>query len=149
MSTAFKILGMLLLFSSCAGYGFFRAYALQRRHKRLEDMCKGMEELYSRILHSSGEIDRLMRKSFGDTGENLLLQEQNAGVLNAEDMKLLVEFLSHLGSADTQSECARIRLYKGLFEAQRDSARDICIGGCRLWRTAGVCTGLAGCIFLL
>lgn len=149
MNIVFKLLGMLLLFVSCAAFGFFKAASFERRHKRLDMICRCMDELYCRILHSSGELDPLMRASFGEPRDSLIERECGAGILKREELELLTEFVSSLGSSDTESECSRILLYKSLFEARRDGARASCESGCRLWRTAGVCVGIAGCIFLM
>lgn len=149
MNTVFKLLGMLMLFMSCAAYGFFKAALLEQRYKRLDRICRCMDELHSRIFHSSLELDRLMYASFGESRDSLVAREQSVGMLKCEETALLEEFLSALGSGDTESECSRILLYKSLFEAHRDSALSDCESGCRLWRTAGICVGVATCIFLM
>lgn len=149
MNIAFKLLGMLMLFMSCTAFGFYRAISLENRYKRLDKICRCMDELYNRILHSSGEIDRLMYASFGESADSLIEKEKTLEILKHEETELLSEFLSSLGSGDTESECSRIMLYKSLFEACRDSASRDCESGCRLWRTAGICVGVATCIFLM
>ncbi len=149
MNTAFKIFGMLLLFVSCTAFGIYKSAQLKERYKRLDKICRSMDGLYNRILHSSGELDKLMYASFGETADSLIEREQTSEVLKREEAELLGEFLSSLGSSDTESECSRILLYKSLFEAHRDSALGDCESGCRLWRTAGICVGAATCIFLM
>lgn len=149
MHTAFKILGMSLLFASCTAFGIYKSALLKERYKRLDKICRCMDELYSRILHTSGELDGVMYASFGDSADNLIEKEKSSGILKREETELLREFLSALGCGDTKSECSRILLYKSLFESHRDSAYGDCDSGCKLWRTAGICTGIAVCIFLM
>ena len=108
-----------------------------------------MQQLYNRILYHSGELDRLMLLCFGTTAEELEKTERTAGILGREEMDILCEFLSVIGTADTESECSRILLYKSLFEQRRDVLFEISNKNCRLWQTAGICAGLAICIFLM
>ena len=137
-----KLFGMAMLFSASSLFGLFKANECNKRVKTLGETVAGLSKLRDRVMYGGGERTMLFKACFpkGD-----LLSDRS---LNEDDRKLLKEFFSAFGSSGTESECERITLYEQIFTKRRAEAENYAARTCRLWKTAGFCAGLAGCIFL-
>ena len=76
MAWLFKTLGLIIIMSACSLAGFFKSFALKRRHKKLQNIYRSMSELRERIRMGTGEIENLVYLSFNT--DTVCLQNGNA-----------------------------------------------------------------------
>lgn len=147
-----KLLGFALIFSACALIGTYKSLALKNREQRLLEIKGCFEELSARLLYDGSERTQLIESVFVGKGivelENGIFKVTDCGI-SADDKKLLAEFLSAFGSADTKSEYERIKLYTSLTEKNLSNAASENSKLSRLYRTLGICFGAAVCLILL
>ena len=151
MAWLFKTLGLIIIMSACSLAGFFKSFALKRRHKKLQNIYRSMSELRERIRMGTGEIENLVYLSFNT--DTVCLQNGNAVIYNMylekSDAEILEEFFKALGMSDSESEYERIGLYMALTEKKCVEAENKCGEMCRLYSSLGVLCGLFICIFFL
>ncbi len=151
MAWLFKPVGLLLIFSACSLTGFFKAFQLKKRHKKLWRIYRSMSDLRERIRLGSGEIERLVNISF--ESDTVIFTREGAEInpacLEKEDTVLLEEFFSDLGMSDAESEYERIGLYMALTDKKCAEAEKKCGELCRLYNALGVLCGIFICIFFL
>ena len=150
MAWLFKLSGLIIIFASSAGFGFYNSYKLKMREKKLHKIICSMTELKERIKAGAGEIGELVNKSFGEIAE----LSQDGVKLDTEwllksDTELLEEFFTDIGMTDSEAECERAELYTALMQKQCNDAEKRCGELCRLYGTLGVLGGLFICVFLL
>lgn len=150
MAWLFKLSGLIIIFVSCAGFGFYNSYKLKMREKKLHKIICSMTELKERIRAGTGEIGEITDKSFGKTA----VLSHNGVKLDGEwllksDTELLEEFFVNIGMTDSDAECERTELYIALMQKQCNDAEKRCGELCRLYGTLGVLGGLFICVFFL
>ncbi len=150
MNMALKLLGMLLVFSSCFMLGAYKASRLKIRVTGLCGLLEGLSELSARLMYEQSERSVLIHRTLSAKGiefDGKGLKCKNG--LNAEDERLLLEFLSDFGSGDINRERERIELYIELFSKVNDAARREADQCSRLYKTLGACLGAAGCLIII
>ena len=151
MAWLFKLAGLITVFSACSLAGFFKSFALKKRHKKLLGLYRSMSDLRERIRMGAGEIERLVALSFSE--DTVSLQNGKALIntmyLEKAETAVLEEFFSDLGMTDSESEYERIGLYMALTEKKCGEAEKKCGELCRLYSTLGVLCGIFICIFFL
>ncbi len=150
MAWLFKLSGLIIIFLSSAGFGFYNSYKLKMREKKLRGIICSMTELRERVRTGAGEIGEIIEKSFGKTAS---LSSDWARLdcewLTKGDAEVLKEFFTDIGMSDAEAECERTELYITLMQKQCNDAEKKCGELCRLYGTLGVLGGLFICVFFL
>ncbi len=150
MDRLFKLLGLLMVFSSSSACGAVAAFRLKTRVRKLQRLYHSLSDLRERIRLNEGEIDRLLKVSFGDAvvfGEKGCRVEE--AFLEQEEIVLINAFLRDAGMSDAKAECDRIGLYMDQLAVCCESAGQKARELGRLYGALGVLIGLFLCIFLL
>lgn len=151
MAWLFKSLGLIIILSACSLAGFFKSFALKKRHKKLLELYRSMSDLRERIRMGTGEIESLVYLSF--SADTVMLSHGKAVIntmyLEKADAELLEEFFKDLGMSDSESEYERIGLYMALTDKKCGEAERKCGELCRLYSSLGILCGLFICIFFL
>lgn len=151
MAWLFKSLGLIIILSACSLAGFFKSFALKKRHKKLLEIYRSMSDLRERIRMGTGEIEGLVYLSF--SADTVMLSRGKAVIntmyLEKADAELLEEFFKDLGMSDSESEYERIGLYMALTDKKCGEAERKCGELCRLYSSLGILCGLFICIFFL
>ncbi len=146
-----KIIGLALLFVCCCSIGFLRAASLNKRAHRLSQYMKGTGELAQRIRSEAAELKRLLNICY----QKELIKFQDNKVLVSteyllkEDLSLLEEFFSSLGTRESTAEYERCILYKELIDNRRCEAEKSARELSKLYNTLGVLGGLFIVLFFL
>lgn len=143
-----KAVGLVMIVSAATLLGFFKAGELSGREKALFKVYLCLIDLSERIRLDGGEFNRLLRQSFEGTDLTDGRIPKFKG-LNADDVKLLAEYIQSAGMADTLAECDRARLYAEIFLKRQTAAKKQADELCRLYRTLGFMCGIFICIFLM
>lgn len=140
-----KLTGVLLLTFAGGAYGFFAAAALEKRALALREIHSKTDTLKERIRGDMGELSRLLKMCYGDLP---YLEIRGAevkvlkGVLKEEDIGILEEFFSCLGSLDCEGEYSRICVFESILNSQYEKAQREAAQKSRLIKTAGISIGL-------
>lgn len=152
MSWVIKLAGLALVFFACVFVGVYKSSMLKKRENILGEIKGCMDELSVRLLYEGSEKNRIIERVFYKKGI-ITLESGNLKVLpcgiNDDDKKLLEEFLCLFGGQDTDSEYKRIKLYTELLERNLKEASEKSAQLSRLYRTLGICTGIAVCLILV
>ncbi len=147
-----KILGLIFVFGSCAVFGFYKAHSLCKRKNHLGKIIDSMYSLYENISYNGGELSAILPISLSSC-DFIIYRGRKTEVLSdflqSEDKRIVKEFFDMLGSADSDTECKRIKRSIALLERQYSTACSECNQKMRLWQCAGVSVGLAFCILLI
>ena len=151
MAWLFKTLGLITILSTCSLAGFFKSFALKKRHKKLLGVYRSMSGLRERIRMGTGDIEHLVHLSFDsntvgiDSGKAVI----NTMYFEKSDTVVLEDFFRDLGMSDSESEYERIGLYMTLTYKKCDDAEKQCSKLCRLYSSLGILCGLFICIFFM
>ncbi len=146
-----KTVGMLLILLSFTFFGFYKADLLNKRSKKLNEICMGLERLKGFIKNGNGDLEKLIKLSFSNDvfSDRLGGAVINKNYLLEEDIEPFQRLLNELGISDRETEEKRITLYKVLLEKQQQSAEEKTSGLYKLYTSLGFLTGLSICIFLI
>ncbi len=138
MKFLFKVFGIVLVFLCVAFLGLFKSFSKRDYIRRLKKTVSALEKADNMLRTGATKREKILSKSFED-----------AQLLNIPESDLLNAFFRDFGSGDLITEHKRIQELKKelLAEICREEAEYAKSG--RLWRTAGVCGGLAVCIMLI
>ncbi len=139
MRAVIKFTGIVLVFCGFAFFGFFKSFSKREYIRRLKEIISSLDMADNMLRLGALSREKILKTSFSEIDKPMPPKINRC--LNA--------FFSDFGSGDTQTERGRIRSLKKelLSEIDRQEAEYKSSG--RLWRTAGVCTGLAICIMLI
>ena len=150
--SVFKIGGLVCIFISFAMFGFFKAYALKKRRIQLFKIIDCLHSIYEQIHYNGGELSTILPKSLISC--DFIIYKGNeievlSDFLKNDDKEIIKDFFANLGSADTYTECERIKRGIAMLERQYAAASVECDAKVKLWQCAGVSAGMAVCIFLI
>ena len=145
------MIGFILIISASTLTGALKAYQLKFRLTRLNEIYRSVSDLRERIRLNGGEINRLIRESFGEDSVIFVSNgyKINRSGLCQQDVNIIDDFFCNVGMSDAVAECDRTELYMALIAKQCDIAEKKCSELCRLYNTAGFLCGVFICIFLL
>lgn len=151
MTAAVKVLGLIMLFISCAAAGFSKTARLTARKKRLEKIIAGLRMLDCRLRYEGTERQRLLTDAFG--GDTVVFDgaapQLRAPELSAEDFQPLYEFFFDFGSGDTETEHKRIRICCELLGSRLKTAEKDCAQLGRVYCVLGMCAGGICCLLMI
>ncbi len=145
-----KILGILLLMSVSAAFGFLKANKLRLRQKRLSAIYTFIIETAERI--KIGEEMEKIIETLGASagihkkGYNIYLSEEG---LSALDISLAKEFVSSLGMGNKEYEIKRCENYSLLFKKTLSAAETENKEKASVYRKLGIFTGVLVGIVLI
>ena len=149
---AVKFFGVILIFLCFAVSGFSAAKSKReyiRRLKSINCSLKKAENLINLGTLSRGKI--LANAFFGI--ENLRFCRDGAQISDStmnDDIKGLIEvFFREFGSGDILAEQERIRALSSEITAEISRQEEEYTGKGRLWRTAGICAGMALAVMII
>ena len=142
MTLLFKICGFSLIVLATTMIGFKKSGELKLRYKKLCNIQKGLNNLKERIRLQNGEIDRLIKLSFGE-------YPINSDYLENDEYDMVEEFFKNIGMSDSDSEYKRCELYISLIKTKADEALTKQNELSKLYKSMGVMGGLFICILLL
>ncbi len=147
-----KILGVLMIITSCSMAGFLKSRCVYNRVKKLHQLCDGTELLFEYIEQGKYELEKAIKKAFFKCGF-IKFQKQNAicidKELTNEDSRVINEFLKSLGYSSKKAECNRIKAFGLLLEKRLNEAEAERVQKSKIYQTFGVCIGLAIGILLI
>lgn len=151
MLALFKFSGLIIIFISCAAFGFFKSYCLKKRADKLASISRSVLELAARIRAEKTEIGKAIPLCFEK--ETVAIRKGkpflNRTYLENQDICLLEEFFGSIGKRDIDSEYERTQLFASLIEKESLSAAQKAKNLCRLYNSLGVLFGIFVCIFFL
>lgn len=132
--------------------GFRAARRLDNRVAELKAVKCGMHTLCEYIRYGGYELSVALPCCF-ESCDFITLNGINAVVksedLSAGDTDLLQEFFSRLGEGCAQAECDRIEMYESLISDRICEAAATADSKTKLFRSGGLCVGLAVGIFII
>ncbi len=151
------ILSIVLVF--CSGFiGQSFSSRLVLRKNTIEDFIIIFETALSKIEYTSSSLFEI----FEDNGTNYKFNEEKAFlpqwnemldkykfILKKEDIKLLKEFGTILGTSDVSSQMNHIKLYIKLLEEQRTAAQTEIDKKSKIYRVFGFSIGLTLSLMLI
>ena len=143
--------GLLLVLLSFTFFGFYKADLLNKRSRKLTEICMGLERLLDLIRGGNTDLEEALKLSFS---AKILYCEKGIPVLNKdyllkEDSEPLEKLLNELGLSDRETEEKRITLYKTILKKQQSVAEERAKALNKLYTSLGFLTGLSICIFLV
>ena len=151
MGYSLRIFGALAVVLSLSATGFLKADLLKRRVTAIGNMIGALNTLRELIAYGNDERETLIGKCFGkgvSYGSHGVL-ECNDTDLNVSDRQIINEMLHSLGSGDIASENRRIELCVKRLQTQLEAARREYSDKSKVYRSLGVCAGLAFGIFII
>lgn len=147
----FKIIGLALIFLSCASAGFIKSSNLKQRENKLGSLIRGLHSLAGRINTENTEAERLIAVCFK---ENYVYYKDkkisfDTSFLQKQDIRILTEFFEEFGIREPESEHNRTELFASFLEQQQNDAKKECSELCRFYNSLGVLSGIFLCIFFL
>lgn len=147
----FKGIGMVLIMTVSAIFGFNYSSKLLHQNEKLRLIYSGMSSLAERIRISNFKATKLLKMSFSEDvlyfkGQEYFIDKRN---LCVEDIYLFEEFLKDFGKSDSQSEYSRAIGYASLFENRYKETKEKNQPLCSLYRKLGILFGLFICVFLM
>ncbi len=151
MAYSLKILGALAVFISLSSVGFLKADMLKRRVTAITFTIGALNTLSELMAYGSDERTVLLKRCFGEriTYNASGVAECADADFNAYDKQILNETLLMLGSGDTDSECRRIELCTKRLQTNLEAAQREYSEKSKVYRSVGVCAGLAFGIFII
>ena len=146
-----KLIGISLIFLSCAFTGFLKRNALAARLKKLLLLFDGVNILYENIEQGVNTLDIAIKNSLGNCG--FIKCEKRFFICTDSDLKkdkyIIEEFFCGLGSATKRIECDRINNFKIKLKTQIKDAQIESEQKGKIYGTLGICLGLAIAILLI
>lgn len=146
-----KFLGTILIVFSCSIIGFLKSYSLVLRCKKLSQLLDGVNALYENIDQGGNTLDVAIKNSFINC--DFLLCEYGLFVCADASLKndkiLIEDFFNKLGSSTKKIECDRINNFKIKLKNQLKNAQSESDQKSKIYKTLGVCVGLAIAILLI
>ncbi|MBQ1279231.1 MAG: stage III sporulation protein AB [Acutalibacteraceae bacterium] len=151
MSYSLKLFGALAVVISLSSVGFLKADILKRRVLALNFTISAIGALSEFISYGSDERSVLLSKCLGDrvAYNSSGVAECNDADLDVSDKQIINEMLTKLGSGDVDGENRRIELCKTRLQTQLTAARRDYNDKSKVYRSIGVCAGLAFAIFII
>lgn len=157
------ILGVVLILLCGLSLGAYRAAAFKQREDALNDLKGMMTALHAEIAFAARPLGETLCLLDGfalcraaarfpcvrkDPQSALRLAGQEC-FSNPKDRKLFLEWVSGLGSTDTEGQLSHIDLFLSRLERNlREAAQDRAVKS-RLYVSLGICGALSLCILLL
>ncbi len=148
---ALKIIGCLLIFSSCALCGISVSGKFYKRKKVLNEISIGLDKAACRLKRGGADRKRIIEESFKDvitTDKNGEISISQAGI-NLDDKKILDSYFSAFGKENTEKELKNLELTASLIKIQYESAVKEAEKNASLFKTLGFCAGLLLCILFI
>lgn len=103
MKSVLKLLGIVLIISVCAAFGFIKSNKLKRRYKKLLCFKDSVSMLKDRIRLSGGELERIIKESFSE-------YPVNYDYLEKSDSEILENLFSEIALSDKESAYNKCQL---------------------------------------
>lgn len=146
-----KLIGIGLIFLSCAFTGFLKKNTLAARLKKLLLLFDGVNTLYENIEQGANTLDIAIKNSLGNC--NFIKCENGIFICTDSDLKkdkcIIEDFFYGLGSATKRLECDRINNFKIRLKTQIKDAQIENEQKGKIYGTLGICLGLAIAILLI
>lgn len=161
-----KLLGMLLIAAVGTGWGLMMGRRVRERAAALELLARFAERLAERIRYTAAPLYALWQEMIPEFEQLPLLRQLNRAALmqqdwceavptaaeemylNAEDTRLLTEFIRGLGKADVEGERRRCCQYAAQFRSRGEEARAESTRKGALYVTLGICGGSMAALLL-
>ncbi len=149
MST-FKIIGLLLVFSSSSFLGFYKSNRLLKRCEALSELCISLDKLAKCIKCGTSNLQELLTLCFNNkvflTQKGCILNDDR---LSKDDKKLFEKLISEMGISNKESEIKNVSLYNALFRKKLKEAEQDAERLAKLYNSLGMLIGVSVCIFLI
>lgn len=157
-----KIIGLALLFCAVAAVGILAGAGLYERVRRLTEFQKivAQFEMYTQYAHT--DIFETMRRINESEKSELLCRllalQSNwnrasiSGVIPAEnraDHEMMLDFFTSVGTTDLSGQAAVCAQAAGRVSVQLAQAKEEWNGKGKMYRSLGLCAGLAAVIFFV
>lgn len=151
MSIIIKILGCVLVFTAASAFGMNASVKYLKRQKKLKTISDGLIKMQCVIKSGGFDRIRLIGNCFDEkditvSGGEIRI---NPEYLLKEDIEILEIFFKSFGLSNTENEINNIGIAVKLTEIQYDKAALAAKKNAPLFKTLGICAGLALCIFLI
>lgn len=167
-----KIIGLIIIFITCAGIGFVLSSYLSKRVNELRElqshllileneigfMSRVLSEAFFNSSKSNSNISKLfikvseyMRNYETSANEALKrgIEEMKATLcLNAEDIKILKNFGGILGNSDVDGQKKNIKMTIELLKIQEEKAEEDKKSHGKMYKSLGMLTGIALVVIL-
>lgn len=167
---AVKVIGMVVLFFSCAGFGFSKSFGFLRRIRQLEAFTGAINQIANEIRYFSSPTEVIMEKidgmeeyrnlkifgickekmketrDFYKAWESALRQVKPSLSLQEGDTETLLWFGRVLGTTDVEGELANCERYRVLLNQRLENAREDQKKRGKMYSSLGV---LAGVLFVV
>ncbi|MBR4909948.1 MAG: hypothetical protein IKZ47_01330 [Clostridia bacterium] len=152
MGQVVKLGGIIAVVIGFSLFGAAKAYSKKTDIKWLKSVAAALDSASELLLAGASSSADILSRSFGKVegffAANGVIRIENRA-LNAELADILNGFLNEFGKGDTEHELRRIkRVAQRLCEFTEEAEADYCATA-KIWRTGGVCFGLAAGIMLL
>ncbi len=146
-----KGIGLLLIFVSASLLGFFYAFRVKKRVKKIEGICTSVKLLANDIKIGSGSKEELILKRFSKESAYFSAGKPivNRSFLKTEEADVLEEFLIELGCRDRTFEYKRATSYLNQLEEILKKAAAESDKICKLYCSMGMLVGVMLCILLI
>lgn len=147
-----KITGIILLVAVCSMWGFLKSFSLNARCKKMSAFCDGLDTLYVHIEQGGCELDAAIKNSFCKC--DFITVEKGKALckdsdLTFDDKAVINDFLSSLGKSAKKAECDRIISFSHSIKKRLNDAECDAVQKSKLFKTFGVCIGLALGVLLI
>ncbi len=157
----FKIIGGILIVSSCFFIGFSKSKSLFRRKDFLESFILFINTLSTNFRYNGSDIFTLVsfsekeglfaensffncdEKPFEEVWENAVSGLPKSYCLKKSDTDLLNKFGMELGKSDVEGQLKHLELYKSLFTKQLSDAEEVIRQKSKLYKTMGFFVGIS------
>lgn len=154
-----KIIGGIMVLSSCTLIGFLRSARLKSRCSNLERIVFGLRLMENEITSGRTRIDKLLEKvgamsglAFDPSGENAevsFMSGVDEDTLKNSDMVIISSFSKTLGKTDSEAQLRNLKNTLKSLEAMESEACAEYEKYGKLYRNMGVLVGLMAVILLL
>lgn len=163
-----KILGMMMVFTSCSGLGLTFTYMYKKRLDQLCDWKKGIVLLKNEInfaltplpeafeligkrlegpiskffIEIGNLLQKSRNKSMDQLDEKLLKKMIEDTCLNEKDKNLMIAFIKKLGLLDKESQINNLELHISELEQEIEKTRKEEEKNNKLYKTLGILSGI-------
>ena len=168
MFLVLKIIGSVLIITSCFSVGYMKAKKLYVRRDFLSVFIKFLSVLSTNLRYNSDDIFSIVdlsakteglyffekeceeyNISFEEYWKNKITSLDIIDNLLIADKTLLTEFGLQLGKSDVEGELQHIELYKRLFEKQLEDAENQILKKSKLYKAMGFFVGTSTALMII
>lgn len=146
----FKLIGALGVISSCGFLGFSFASKIEKRLYNTGKIINMLEEFEIFLNYGVMTKQEIFGKIFEKNEYSDYSEEKISECVLSEDEKAAVkDFYRQFGTTDLQGQLSAVLMYKKLFEESYKDQKAVKENKCRLYRTAGILSGIFICLLLV